>query len=300
MPKQRKYQIAEVWKRYVIAGLIIFVLAACAPQPGLIPNTGSSPTPEAESSLANTTWVLVSFEESGVETPVTGGSTITLEFDSQGQAGGSGGCNSYSTQYESQENQLSFAVNTSTLMACEQPGIGEQEQRYFRALGSADTFELAGDRMTIWYDNLQGVLNFVAATTITPTVPPTAPSNSTSTAPLTPTAANGSSRERVEIMPGATSATRSGDLPAGGIKEYVLSALAGQTIHVQTVGYNAPVEFTLTSPSGETWSGEPQPSDVYIFTVQVILPQDGDYVVMLSVPPDPGTTHYDVTFTIQP
>jgi hypothetical protein len=84
MPTQKEYQIGDVWKRSVISGLIIFVLAACAPQPGLIPNTGSSPTPEAEGSLANTTWVLVSFREMGVETPVIAGPTITLEFDSQG------------------------------------------------------------------------------------------------------------------------------------------------------------------------------------------------------------------------
>ena len=183
-------------------------------------------------------------------------------------------------------------------MACEQEGIGEQEQHYFRGLESANTFELAGDRLAIWNDNLQGVLNFVAATTITPTVLPTALSTSTPTAPLTPTAGSGSSRERVEFQPGATSATRSGVLSEGGVKEYALRALAEQTMHVQTVGYNAPVEFTLTSLNGETWSGEPQPSDVYIFTVQVILAQKGDYAVRLSVPPDAGATRYDVTFTI--
>jgi hypothetical protein len=102
----------------------------------------------------------------------------------------------------------------------------------------------------------------------------------------------------VEFQPGATSATRSGDLPAGGIKEYVLRASAGQMMHVQTVGQSAPIYFTLRSPGGTIWSGEPQPSDVYIFTVQVILPESGDYVVKLSVPQDTRATRYDVGFTI--
>jgi hypothetical protein len=102
----------------------------------------------------------------------------------------------------------------------------------------------------------------------------------------------------VNFAPGTTSATLSGDVPAGGVKEYVLWAAADQSMHVQTVGYSAPVNFTLTSPRGETWSGEFQPSDVYIFATQVTLPQSGDYLGRLSVPPAAGATRYDVTFTI--
>jgi hypothetical protein len=167
-------------------------------------------------------------------------------------------------------------------------------------LESASTFELAGDRLTIWYGDRGDQLIFVVATSATPTAPPTIPSISTPTAPLapTPTAGSGSSRERVEFEPGAISATRSGNLPAGGAKQYVLWAAAGQTMLVHTVGYNAPVEFTLTSPNGGTWSGELAPSEVYIFTVQVVLPQNGDYVTTLSVPPAAGATRYDVIFTI--
>jgi heat shock protein HslJ len=231
------------------------------PQPGLIPNTGSSQTPEAESNLANTKWMLMSFGQPGAETPVIVGSSTTIEFDSQGQAGGSGGCNSYDTTYEVQDNMISFGEITRTLMACQQGGIGEQEGRYFQALESASTFELAGDRLTIWYGDQGNTLNFVAATSATPTVPPTVPP-----AP-TPTAGRGSSMERVEFQPGAISATRSGVLPEGGVKEYVLWTLTGHTMHVQTVDWSAPVEFTLRSLGGEIWSGELQPSDAYIFTV---------------------------------
>lgn len=407
MPKQKNCYFGEIWERYLRYGLIFILLASCAPQPGVIPGAGSSQTLETESNLAYTKWMLVSFEKSGVETPVTVGSSITLEFDSQGQIGGSGGCNIYGTQYEVRDNMISFGKITRTLVACEQEGIGHQEQTYFQALELAGRFELASDRLTIWYGDQGDKLNFVAAANATPTVPPIAPSTSTPTAPLTPTAGSGSSeenpiriafepgetsaeiqatiaaramqvyvlhaqqgqqmsveitspnqdvllsvvgqdgtplkryqngpprwaaqlpatqdyflhavsvgqatsytlrvsiepppaqtRERVEFQPGATSATRSGVLSGGGVKEYELRGLAGQTMHVQTVGFNAPVEFTLTSPNGETWSGELQPSDVYIFTVQVILPHNGDYVVRLSVPQDTGATRYDVIFTI--
>ncbi len=38
-------------KNYIIIGLVLLVVAACAPQPGSIPNTGDSQTPEAEGCL---------------------------------------------------------------------------------------------------------------------------------------------------------------------------------------------------------------------------------------------------------
>jgi hypothetical protein len=67
---------------------------------------------------------------------------------------------------------------------------------------------------------------------------------------------------------------------------------------VQTVGYRAPVSFTLYAPGGVSWAGEAQPSDVYIFTTEAPVPTTGDYLVTLSVPADAAETTYDVTFTI--
>jgi heat shock protein HslJ len=113
--------------------------------------------------------------------------------------------------------------------------------------------------------------------------------------------------KHVEFEPGATTATRRGNLAEGGKKEYVLSASAGQRMQVQMVGYSAPFHFTLTSPSSETvlnssddnsGAGKLPASENYVFAAQVILPEDGDYVVRLSVPPGIGSTRYDVTFTI--
>jgi len=76
----------------------------------------------------------------------------------------SDGCNSYSAQYQVKENLLSLGEINRTLMACEQPGIGQQEQDYLQALESAGRFKLAADHLTIWYGNGQGVLNRVKST----------------------------------------------------------------------------------------------------------------------------------------
>jgi putative lipoprotein len=124
------------------------------------PSEPAEPLADA-ASLANTQWRLVSFGAPGAETPVVEGSAITLEFKAEGEAGGSGGCNSYGGQYQVQGDTLSFGDVMSTLMACVDEGISQQEQAYFQALQTVGRFELAGDQLTIWYNNDQGVLNFV-------------------------------------------------------------------------------------------------------------------------------------------
>jgi len=109
-------------------------------------------------------WKLVSFGEPGAETPVVEGSSITLEFDEKGQVGGSGGCNSYGAKYETQGDTLAIQEITSTLMACVDEQVMEQEQQYFNALQNAASFEITGDSLTIGYGEGQGRLNFVKET----------------------------------------------------------------------------------------------------------------------------------------
>ena len=139
---------------WLAAGILI--LAACAAQPG-----GNQTTPEAER-LANTNWSLVSYgpPESPIE--VLPGTSVTLEFDAEGRAGGSGGCNSYGGDYEVENGSISFGEIVSTLMACTDPGVGEQESQFLGALQTASTYEVSGDQLTITYVDGQ-VLNFSRA-----------------------------------------------------------------------------------------------------------------------------------------
>ena len=132
---------------------LVFITSACTSSQA---GEGELPVPSQ--------WSLVSFGEGGTETPVIEGSAITLEFGEEGQAGGSGGCNSYGAKYEVDGNSLKMQEITSTLMACMDEGITEQEQQFFEALQSAGNFEIAGDSLTIWYKDGQGKLNFVKGT----------------------------------------------------------------------------------------------------------------------------------------
>jgi hypothetical protein len=106
-----------------------------------------------------------------------------------------------------------------------------------------------------------------------------------------------SDAERLNVAPGAPAVTRSGNLPAASTKAYLLSATVGQTLTVQTVGYNGPVNFTIRSPSGTTWNGAVAGSDSNVLAAQAILPETGDYVVTLAVSAG-STTPYDATFTL--
>jgi heat shock protein HslJ len=132
--------------------------------------------PGGANPLAGTKWTLISFGQPGAETSVIQGTTVTLEFDSQGQAGGSGGCNTYGVPYEVQGNSLSFGQISSTLIACVGEGIGEQEQRYFQALETASRFELDEEILLIWYRNEAEVLSYIrtdsfAVETLVPVTP---------------------------------------------------------------------------------------------------------------------------------
>lgn len=450
----------------IVTLIAVLILGGCvpvapAPAPAGTPDQTPATPVQSEDPLANTSWQLVSFGPEEAPAAVLPDSTITLEFGPEGDVGGEGGCNAYGGTYMLEDGLLVLGELVSTLMACVDEDITEQESQYLAALNTAGPFEVTGDSLTIWYDEGSSVLNFVAAGADAPTpeatsadqtpemaeTPPPA-TTEVPTATLVPTAtafttatamtadaalpsttetlsigvrAQGSSQgsqeqpeaayyapaqrirfapgetsaainarigqretdfyvlravqgqimsveisspnndvlltvvgedgtplkryqvggpswtsvlpatqdyyihavsvgpatsytlwvwvepldggdeapvERISFDPGAISATRSGALSSGEFKEYVLTASAGQRMHVQTVGYNAPVQFTIRAPGGAVWPGEALGAGVYIFATEVILPSSGDYEVTLSVPPDAGATRYDVVFTV--
>jgi heat shock protein HslJ len=135
----------------VIVGVLVLAVSACAPGDG----AGS------DVDLVGTRWRLTSYGEPGSETPVLEETEVTLQFDEGGQAGGSGGCNTFGAQYEVLDGTISITEIVSTLRACTPEGVMEQEEQYYEALRTAREFELTDDALTIWYNDGQGVVNFV-------------------------------------------------------------------------------------------------------------------------------------------
>ncbi len=68
------------------------------------------------------------------------GSTVT----------GSTGCNGFRGRSQLSGERVKFGPLTSTLMACVDPDLGSQEQRFLRALESADKLVAEGDGLTMY------------------------------------------------------------------------------------------------------------------------------------------------------
>jgi heat shock protein HslJ len=298
MKDRRTYQCGRQWLAIVVA---LWVLTGCTialPPLGTPDATPGSTLPgNGAAPLAGTNWTLTGLG-ADASTPVVADTTVTLAFDSAGHAGGDSGCNSFGGDYTTSGETISFGALISTMMACMDSNVMDQEQAYLAALNSADRYALANDQLTIWYDG--GMLIFTAAAA---TPVPTAATTVTPLPIVTPAPTPGPSEppERIEFAPGATSAERSGLLPSGpGTLQYVLTANAGQTMTVDATSDGAPLSMTIADPTG--FSMIPEMREVeggYAIGAQYTLPATGDYVVTLQKGDHTPSTNFTVTFTIQ-
>lgn len=108
--------------------------------------------------LAGTQWQLASYGTPGAETPVASGSVVTLSFESADRLGGNGGCNSFGGEYTVQNNTLTISGVVSTLMACADSAVTQQEQVYLSALGAAYGFERLDNQLIIHYNSGQRLI----------------------------------------------------------------------------------------------------------------------------------------------
>lgn len=135
--------------KYVL--LIAFLLGL-----GLTAGCSASSTPTAL--LEQTTWQL---EMLGTQ-PALKARPVTLLFQADNRVGGEAGCNSYGGTYDLNGDKLTFGYLSSNLMACAEPEIMEQEQKYMTSLAHTAGYKLEGNRLTILDANGVSLLSFVS------------------------------------------------------------------------------------------------------------------------------------------
>lgn len=142
--------------RSLLLTVLFFTLAACAGDatPAPSPTPGAAADPQA-SPVGS--WVLRTVNG---QAPV-GPTPPTLDIKPDGQAGGTGGCNSYGSQATISGAEITFAPAISTLMACADNNAMQQESAFFKALETVRRFQIAGAELTLLDGQDQPVLVFV-------------------------------------------------------------------------------------------------------------------------------------------
>jgi heat shock protein HslJ len=145
---------SRVWQ----AGVAVAVLGlvGCAsgdgPRPALPMPTASS-GPE---SLVGPEWALKTIGGK----PVVEGTTLTAAFSGDERVSGSAGCNRYFGSARVAGGNLAVGPLGSTMMACGQNGVMEQESLYLATLQAATSYSIQGSELRLGPSENQVTLVF--------------------------------------------------------------------------------------------------------------------------------------------
>lgn len=99
--------------------------------------------------LLNSQWQLAAMHVDGEPVELAADTAITLEFTSDKDVAGRGGCNQYGGMYQADDQSIDFSQILSTLMACADSGVMDQEQQYFKMLDLVTGYEIADGQLTL-------------------------------------------------------------------------------------------------------------------------------------------------------
>jgi heat shock protein HslJ len=122
--------------------------------------TFTKTTPAASLQLIETNWTLSSIQSGNTVSSVVAGSRVTAVFDSGGKMAGSSGCNNYVAVYTANGTSLTISSIGSTMMACPEQEIMNQESRYLAALGSVQGYWTNGSTLVLTGNGSSSLLTF--------------------------------------------------------------------------------------------------------------------------------------------
>jgi heat shock protein HslJ len=146
----KKYRFFEVIAFITILSLTVLAGVSC-----------SKAQASGSQELNGVTWVLKSFGDAANPTKSIDGHEPTLTFDKEKMTiSGSGGVNSYGGEYAVDGSKLTIDKMVQTLMSSTDETLNKQENAFFKILGSAASFKIAGGQLTI--TGSQGILVFAS------------------------------------------------------------------------------------------------------------------------------------------
>lgn len=113
--------------------------------------------------LTDTVWLLNSYTVGNdAVTSVINGSRLTLLFGPDGALSGHAGCNGFGGSYTVDGDKVSIGEIASTLMACADDALMQQETAYHAALQTVASYQIEGDTLQLLDANGNLVLAFIA------------------------------------------------------------------------------------------------------------------------------------------
>jgi heat shock protein HslJ len=146
----------RVWLVSVLATVLGF--AGCASGNGTTPTIPMPTASSGPDAFVGPDWTLRSIGGR----PVVEGTTLTATFSQDDRVSGSAGCNRYFGGARAEGGSLSVSPLASTMMACGQDGVMEQEQLYLSLLQGATRYSIQGGELRLGPGADQVTLVFAA------------------------------------------------------------------------------------------------------------------------------------------
>ncbi len=104
----------------------------------------------SKAALSGVTWHLIAYSNGKTAVVSTvAGSDPTITFETNGQLGGMGTCNTYGAPYSVDGRNLKIGPIAATMMACANQDLSDQESLYLAALQTSATYAITGKHLSL-------------------------------------------------------------------------------------------------------------------------------------------------------